>query len=156
MGNVEFLTHQTVQDVFRAAFMRRVGVGDTRTSYGDLQDATGIPVRTLKSWREGAAMPHLDNFLKLAAVFGPDFTSEFLRVIGQGGVEHIDQAEAVNAHECAADLAGVLSDITERLRDGKFCYRDRAAVAPQLLALAHKAEEQAKAMLDDSKLRIAG
>jgi len=147
MIDPEAITHETALDIFRAAYLRRVGVGAGRMSYGDLADATGVQVRTLKSWRDGQAMPHLDSWLKICLVFGPEFTSETLRVIGQGGVENIDPDARSDVHECVADLAAQLGEITDRLRDGVFCHRDKAQVAPQLLTLAHKLEEQAKAML---------
>lgn len=145
MIDPETITHDTALDVFRAAYMRRVGLRGM--GFGELSDLTGIQVRTLKSWRDGQAMPHMDSLLKLCAVFGPEFTSEILTVVGQGGVENIAAAEQVDAVCTAADLVDVTNQIMGRLRDGVFDHRDKAVVGPLLLKLAHVAEEQGKAML---------
>jgi len=147
MIDPESITHQSTLDIFRRAYMRQVGVGAEKLSYSELQDRTGILVRTLKSWRDGEAMPQVDNLLKLCSVFGPSFTDEILMLIGQGGVENIEAASHSDPICTVADLVGVTSEITDRMRDGNFCYRDKAQVAPMLLTLAHKIEEQAKAML---------
>jgi transcriptional regulator with XRE-family HTH domain len=147
MFDPESVTHKEALSVFRSAFIRRVGIGKVKMSYGDLSDATGIQVRTLKSWSEGASMPHLDSLLKLCAVFGPDFTSEILSIVGQGGVENLEADNSVDALGTAADLIKVTNNIMERLQDGVFCHRDKASVGPLLLGLAHKIEEQGKAML---------
>lgn len=147
MINPEEITHQTALDVFRVAFIRRVGVGRNRMSYGDLSDATGIQVRTLKSWHDGQAMPHLDNWLKLCVVFGTDFTSETLRVIGQGGVDSLELTE-VNVPRALDDLVDTAHEITKRLRDGVFDHIDRAETAPLLLKLSRELEQQAHSMLD--------
>lgn len=148
MIDPEGITHKTALNVFRLAFARRVGVGETKASYGDLQDNTGIPIRTLKSWHDGQAMPHIDNLLKLCVVFGPDFTTEILVVAGQGGVENLEIDEQVNAMGTAADLVKMTNEITERLRDGVFCHRDRAVTGPKLLELSRALEAQGKAMLE--------
>lgn len=147
MVNPDDITHQTALDVFRVAFIRRVGVGRHRMSYGDLSDATGIQVRTLKSWHDGQAMPHLDNWLKLCVVFGTDFTSETLRVINQGGVDSLEVAE-VNVTGTLDDLVDTAHEITLRLRDGVFDHVDRIETAPLLLKLSRALEEQAHSMID--------
>jgi len=90
MIDPETITHDNALDVFNRAYIKRVGVGHDRMSYGELSDQIGVQVRTLKSWRESQSMPHMDSLLKLCVVFGPDFTSEILTVAGQGGVENIN------------------------------------------------------------------
>lgn len=150
MSMIDEISHKRALEVFHCAFVRRVGVGPARVSYSELERLTDIPVRTLKSWREGAAMPQLENLLKLAAVFGPAFMSELLHPIGQGGVELIDHARS-DAVTCLADLAAPLHDISRRLADGVFCHADKASVGPQLIDLAHRIEEQGQAMLDESR-----
>lgn len=143
MIDPEEITHDAALDVFRAAFMRRVGVG--KMSYSDLHEATGLRVRTLKSWRDGQSMPQLDSWLRLCRVFGPAFTSECLHLIGQGGVDAIEPTRS-DAPGCCADLARQLGEITDRLRDGVFDHADKAAVGPQLIALARELERQGRAM----------
>lgn len=146
MTDIDAITQQTVHDVFLLSYRRRVGVGRD-IGLSDLQDATGIEARTLRSWRETETMPHLTNFLKLCAFFGPAFTSEILHVIGQGGVDSMQHGDC-NAHRCVADLISQAHEISERLRDGVFCHQDRAIVGPQLIRLARKLEEQGRAMID--------
>jgi len=143
------ITHDACSSAFRVAFIRRVGVGTGKVSYRELEDATGIPVRTLKSYQEGPKMPCALNEKILAAFFGPAFASELLAPAGLGGVEWIERAESVSAIGAAADLSRVVSELTERLLDGRFCHRDRAAMGPKLILLASKMEEQGKAMMDD-------
>ena len=150
MIDPETITHKTALAVFQAAFIRRVGAGPGRLSYGDLSDSTGIPVRTLKSWREGAAMPQLESILRLGAAFGPTFVNELLQVIGQGGAEYLDRAEAFSPMGTTADLVGAANEITERLRDGDFSSRDAAEVGPRLLELAVELEAVGKAMIRDA------
>lgn len=145
MTDIESITQQTVHDAFLLAYRRRVGQG-REYSLGQLQDETGIEARTLRSWRETDSMPHLVNFLRLCAQFGPAFTSEVLHVAGLGGVDRIDSQES-DAHRCVADLISEAHEISERLRDGVFCHRDRAAVGPQLIALARELEAQGTAMI---------
>lgn len=147
MTDIESITHQSVHDHFLIAYRRRVGL-QRDFSLGELQDATGIDARTLRSWRETDSMPQLVNFLRLCAVFGPSFTSEVLHVIEQGGVEDINAVHS-DAQRCLADLVGSAHDIAERLRDGVFCHRDRAAVGPQLIRLARLLEAQGTAMINE-------
>lgn len=149
MFKIDELTHKTALEVFQSAFVRRVGVGPGRLSYSDLELSTDIPARTLKSWREGAAMPQLENLLKLAAVFGPSFMSELLHVVGQGGVDLLEHDKS-NPHACLADLAGSIHNISERLADGVFCHVDKRVTGPQLVQLAGRLEAQGQAMIDEA------
>ena len=148
MIDCDEITHKTALEVFRVAFNRRVGVGKDKMSYGDLSDTTGIRVRTLKSWHDGAAMPQLDSCLKLCAVFGPEFTSEILRVIGQGGVDSIEAGKMLNLNGTLADIVDAAHNITDRLRDGVFDRRDKALTGPELMKLSRQLEEQANIMLN--------
>jgi hypothetical protein len=148
------ITQQNVHDAFVVAYRRRVGVGRDRIGLSDLQDATGIEARTLRSWRETDTMPHLVNLLKLAALFGPAFVDEILHPVGMGGVQRLDIARS-NPIGCMADMTQVAAEISERLRDGVFCHRDKAAVGPMLVELAHLIEEQGEAMARESRQGFA-
>jgi len=147
MIDPEEITHARALATFRVAFIRRVGVGKAKVSYSDLQDGTGILVRTLKSWAEGQSLPHLDNVLKLCVFFGPEFTSEVLALAGQGGVEWVDEVAKPNAIGAACSLSQTVAEITERLADGVFDHRDCAEMGPKLVELATRMESQGKAMM---------
>jgi len=148
MIDPDSITHDVTVAAFRLAFIRRVGVGKDKVSYSDLQDGTGILVKTLKTYAEGNNMPQVDKIFKLCLFFGTDFASELLAIIGMGGVDWVESADSVNALASAARLSQAVSEITERLVDGVWCHRDCAAMGPKLLALSRVLEEQGKAMLD--------
>ena len=69
------ISHEIVRDIFLAAYTRRVGVGADKISVPDLQDATQIDARTLRSWRESDQLPQLVKFMRLAAVVGPQLVN---------------------------------------------------------------------------------
>lgn len=150
MINIDLINHENVLAVFHAAYRRRVGVGHGRLSYAELERMAGIPVRTLKSWRHGDAMPQLASLMRLALAFGPSFMSEILHPIGQGGVETVEPVVS-NAGQCMAELTGPLNEIAKRLSDGVFCHVDKAVVGPMLVEVAHVFEEQGLAMIDEAK-----
>lgn len=150
MINIDLITHENALRVFNAAYARRVGRGQGRIGWADLERVTGIAQRTLKSWRFGDSMPQLENLLRLAVAFGPSFMSEILHPIGQGGVELVDPVES-SASQCVAELTRPLHEIAERLRDGVFCHSDKAAVGPMLIEAAHVFEEQGWAMIDEAR-----
>ena len=139
------ITHDIAAESFLDAFRRRVGRGEGKISVADFADAIDVQARTVKAWRDGDTLPHWAHMLRVCAHFGPAFTSELLEPAGLGGVERVAQADP-DPQGTAADLVEAAHDLMERLRDGVFCHRDRAAVAPKLLELSRAMESQARAM----------
>ena len=145
MPNPALITHGVAAECFLDAFRRRVGRGPGKVSVADLADAIDVQARTVKAWRDGDTLPQWTAILRLCAYFGPAFASELLEPAGLGGVEEVAVAEA-DPRGTAADLVAAAHDLLDRLRDGTFCHRDRAATAPRLLNLSRELEAQARAM----------
>ena len=145
MPDPGLITHATAAECFHDAFRRRVGRGPDKIGVADLADAIDVQARTVKAWRDGDTLPHWALMLRVCAHFGPAFTSEILTPAGLGGVEPVATATA-DPQGTAADLVQAAHDLLERLRDGTFCHRDRAAMAPKLLELSRALEAQARAM----------
>ncbi len=145
MPNPSLITHNSVAEVFQDAFRRRVGRGPGKISLAELADALDINPRTVKSWRDGDTLPQIMGLMRVCAHLGPAFTSEVLSPAGLGGVEMLGIARA-DPEAAAADLVAVAHSLLDRLRDGHFCHRDRAEMAPVLLELSRSMEAQANAM----------
>ena len=145
MPNPSLITHEGVAEVFQDAFRRRVGRGRDKISLTDLADCLDINPRTVKAWRDGDTLPQIMGLMRVCAHFGPAFSSEILFPAGLGGVERLTLAEA-DPQGTAADLVEVAHGLLNRLRDGRFCHRDRAEMAPALLDLSRALEAQANAM----------
>ena len=145
MPDPALITHDIAGECFLDAFRRRVGRGPGKISVADLADAIDVQARTIKAWRDGGTMPHWAHMLRVCANFGPAFTSELLAPAGLGGVELLARVCA-DPQGTATDLVEAAHGLLERLRDGRFCHRDRADMAPKLLELSRALEAQAKAM----------
>ena len=145
MPDPQLITHEVAAECFGDALRRRVGRGPGKISIADLADAIDVQARTVKAWRDGETLPQWSAMLRLCCYFGPAFASELLEPAGLGGVEPVAVAEA-DPGGTAADLAAATHELLERLRDGTFCHRDRAAMAPRLLELSRALETQARAM----------
>ena len=139
------ISHDLAGEAFADAFRRRVGRGTGKISVADLADALDIQPRTVRAWRDSETLPHWTAMLRLCCHFGPAFASEILGPAGLGGVEPVALVRA-DPDGTAADLVATAHDLLERLRDGTFCHRDRAAMAPKLLELSRALESQARAM----------
>ena len=145
MPDAALITHDNAAEAFHDAFRRRVGRGPGKVSVADLADAIDAQARTVKAWRDGDTLPLWAGLLRLCCYFGPAFTSDVLAPAGLGGVERIALADP-DPQGTAADLVEAAHDMLERLRDGRFCHRDRAEAAPMLLDLSRQIEAQARAM----------
>lgn len=145
MSDASLISHDLAVEAFLDAFRRRVGLGPGKISVADLADALDVQARTVKSWRDGDTLPSWTHLLRVCAYFGPAFTSEILVPAGLGGVETVADVDR-DPQGTATDLIAAAHDILDRLRDGRFCHRDRAETAPVLLELSRQLEAQAKAL----------
>lgn len=146
MTNPALITHNVVAEAFQDAFRRRVGRGPNKVSITDLADALDMNARMIKAWRDGDTLPQLMGLMRLCAYFGPAFTSEILSPAGLGGVETLAPVQ-VDAQGTATNLAAVVHEYLERLRDGVFCHQDKAAMAQTVLEISRELEAQGNAML---------
>ena len=145
MPDPALIAHDVAAEAFGDAFRRRVGRGPGKVRVADLADVIDMQARTVKAWRDGDTLPQWAAMLRLMAYFGPAFASELLAPAGLGGVERVAPA-IPDPQGTAADLVQAAHDLLERLRDGKFCHRDKAETAPTLLELSRRIEAQARAM----------
>lgn len=125
MKKTPLISHDAAQRSLEDALRLRVGQG-RRFSFYALEDATGIPARTLRSYAGEGATPGLFAFLSLCAVLGPSFTSDVLAPCGQS---------ACATEESEADYMGALAVmgegvamLAEALSDGKVDHRERAVI----------------------------
>ncbi|WP_422073946.1 hypothetical protein [Tranquillimonas rosea] len=117
--------HRRVSDALRL----RVGMGK-RYSFAGLEEATGIPERTLRSYVDGTidTTPGLPNLLALFSVLGAGFASDVLGVcnltVRDGNPE---EAEHFRALSLMCSLSG---DIAAAVDDGFVDHRERAQLQP--------------------------
>ncbi len=145
MTDPALITHDDAADVFCDALRRRVGRGADKISVSDLADHLDMDARTVRAWRDGETVPQWHAMLRLFVVLGPDFVNEVMLPSGLGGTEVLTP-QLLDPIGITADLASVVSQMTDRLRDSVFCHQDRAAMAPMLKRLAAEIEAQANAM----------
>ncbi len=151
MVDFDAITQGIAQETFTEAFRQFVGRSENKPfTYGQVHDATGITVKTLKSYAEGAACPCWYKLLKLFNLFGPEFVTKCLHPAGLGGVERISP-DAMDENETLRLLVQEANEIVQRQADGVFCHRDRKEVADQLLKLSRSFEQTAKAWLEDGQ-----
>lgn len=119
---------------FRESLRMFVGKGK-RHSVQQAATGSGVAYRMIQAfmapidspdWRK----PDLEELLSLASFIGPDFSTEVLKIIGQGAY-WLPDADDLPPGELAADLSEINADVTRRAADGEFCGNDRKALAPR-------------------------
>jgi hypothetical protein len=153
MIDAEEITQEDVQDAFVAAFKRRVGPG--KMDIAELANKTGIPVRTLKSYRDREALPGMVNNLRICVVLGPDFASEIMHPAGLGGVESIE-LQPLDGPATNTMLTQLVCVLTRALEDGQIDHLEKLDLAPLFLRASRACEAQGKACLDDNVTSIKG
>jgi hypothetical protein len=131
-------------DIHADALCRHVGRTHAM-SVPDLSDLTGLDERTINSYRNREHAPSLMRALQIAMHLPADYINDLILIAGLGGATSVDKVP-VDAPEITANLAQVVSELTHRLRDGRFCHQDKAAMAPALRELSRLCAEQAAAM----------
>ena len=150
MKKTPLISHDAAQRSLEDALRLRVGSGK-RFSFDSLEDATGIPSRTLRSYAGEGATPGLHALLSLFAVLGPSFTSDVLAETGQA---------AQPTSEADADYMGALSlfgsatsQIAEAMADGKIDHRERAEIRAFMKDLIEAVQPLAQ---DETTIPIKG
>jgi len=146
------ISTDVVQEVVTDALRRYVG-RTKQVSVSDLAGSSGMADKSIYAILEGNHIPSFATLLNLALHLPPSFMSEALRPAGLGGVEIIEP-QNVDAPGTMAELSRHCAEMAERLKDGKFCHRDRAAMGPQLIELARALEAQGRAMIESKVTSI--
>jgi len=97
-------------------------------SVAELAQATGIPERTMKGYKEGRAAPPLGNFLRIAAILGPEFVNMVLEPAGLGGAHSIVSDHAVDIFDLADSMSRASSEIIGKAARGNLTFADHAAI----------------------------
>lgn len=92
-----------------------------------LSAATGIPERTIKSYRTEGKDPSLTNALHLLAALGPDAVNAVLATIGYGGARPLGDAPAADARKIIADLLPHVATIATAATDGRIDHTEQRA-----------------------------
>ncbi|MGI9412096.1 MAG: hypothetical protein ACR2PM_00390 [Hyphomicrobiales bacterium] len=103
-----------------------------RFSVEAVAEATGIPRRTVQSYKDGEACPCHVNLLAMLAVLPAAFANE---IFAPCGLEGVRRAEGGNPCTFAANesILTVAQRLGEMLaNDGKFCHREQMEIAQKL------------------------
>lgn len=134
MANAALITQDLVSERWRTAFMLSVGP-QRGHSLETAARASGVPARTLLSYRDRESLPSFLNALRVMAVLGPEFAEAMLELAGLCGVREI-AGDAPSPRRMLHDLASrivTLANATER--HGDIDHRHHAEVIAKFRAL---------------------
>lgn len=93
-----------------------------------LSAASGVPARTIKSYRVEGKEPCLTNALSLGCVLGPAAINGLLSIIGYGGAKPLDETDEHNPGEIVATVMRNLGVIATAAADGRFDHIEQPSV----------------------------
>lgn len=93
-----------------------------------LAAASGVPARTIKSYRVEGKEPSLSNALSLGSALGPAVVNGLLAVIGFGGARSLGEKDAIDPAQLVATVLEPLSAIASAAADGRIDHTERPAV----------------------------
>ncbi len=96
-----------------------------------LAEATRLPARTLKSYRDGQSLPGLSAFVAMAAALPAAYANEVLAPAGLAGAFRIE-ADAPSPHAILAEKAEMVRALATALADGRIDHREGAEMLPEL------------------------
>lgn len=102
-----------------------------------LSGASGIPARTIKSYRVDGKEPSLANALSLGCVLGKEAINALLALIGYGGATPLDEADELNVNDLVACGLRHFTTIATAAADGRIDHveePDCTAAADQIIA----------------------
>lgn len=111
-----------IQSILRGAQARHL-TDDT------LSASTGIPARTIKSYRVEGKEPSLSNALALAAALGKPAMNAILATVNYGGAHPLDEPEGFNTRQIIADILPHVSTIAAAVADGAIDHIEKPACA---------------------------
>lgn len=135
----------------RAKELAAEGVRIAVKSHGkdSVADSADVRVRTVEKWLAEASLPSLVDLLNVASL-EPRCADAVLAEMGWSGLTP-KRAQAANDMELAAGLGHGLSELIDRLRDGRRCHVDTAVLA----ALFRNLIPQMQAVVDEDDARKA-
>lgn len=89
-----------------------------------LQTATGIPARTVKSYRIDGKEPSLSTGLALLGALGPDAVNAMLSTIGYTGAKPIDGADTLDPRQLVAQILPHVATIATAAADGRIDHNE--------------------------------
>lgn len=121
VGKPETITTDIANEHFNDVFRRHVGRGKPWLP-DEVARLTGIPIKTIESYRNEKA-PQNANLLKLCAVLGPAFASDYLAIVGMavGRLEGDTTRQRVRA-----EVSRYLADDAEAEADGVVTHTEQA------------------------------
>ena len=92
-----------------------------------LAEASGVPARTIKSYRTEGKDPSLTNALSLLAALGPQAVNTVLSVIHYGGAKPLGDSDEIDPRQVIADLLPHVSTIAQAAADGRIDHTEQPA-----------------------------
>lgn len=126
-------SRESVCDRLQAVLRAAQGSGWTDDALADL---SGVPARTIKSYRVEGKEPSLSNALSLAVIIGPKALNPILALIGYVA-KPLDEADGVNPHLIVASLLPHVSTIASAAADGRIDHLEKPGcrdAADQIIA----------------------
>lgn len=151
------ITAELVQEWFTDALRGSVGRGKA-FSRETVCEGAQINPNTLGSWMGERNTPVMWQFMRLAALLGPDLVNALLRPIGMGGADWMAPADtglwAVNAAvaDFNHELAQALAD------DGRVDAVEQARIDKTLVRVVETAQryQAGRARINRDRLRVVG
>lgn len=109
------ITSDLTTEVFTDAFRRHVGLHKP-FSRQQIADATDMDISLIHAFMDGKNAPPLWRFLRIAAVLGPEFVDDVLRLAGLGGVERLGPQGAC-VLRMTAQAAALVAEMSAHLAD---------------------------------------
>lgn len=132
------LSADRLQSAFTMAFSDCVGTygGDGKMTLHELNEATGIKLRTLESYRDGETVPRAHGLLLIMEVLPERFTNRLLAEIGMGGAKRM-APEDIDLHMIASDSAFFTNMFVNHMSDGRIDHIEKE----QEIAVLRKAAD---------------
>lgn len=92
-----------------------------------LETASGIPARTIKSYRVDGKEPSSSNLLGICVALGEDAMNAMLACVRWGGAHPLEEGDALNPRQLVADLLGPISTIANAAADGRIDHLEMPA-----------------------------
>lgn len=102
-----------------------------------LEQASGVPARTIKSYRIEGKEPSLSNAMSLGVVLGERAINTLLAVIGYGGAKPLDEPDGIELPTLIATVLSNSATIASAAADGRIDHQERPScreAADQIIA----------------------
>lgn len=135
MTNTTLVPQETAHRHFWDAMMLFVGRG-RRWSCPSVADATGIPLRTIESYRSGQATPSLANYQSLVSVLGQAFFAATIEHLPYAirSVEPGDESP----QQVLTHAIGFSGELARMLEDGRIDYAEERDLVNALGSLRER------------------